>query len=83
MTEEKMSPLRQQMIEDLRIRGMDDKSQKSYIRAINDFASFHGIRKAFAVEIAEQGGSFYEVLSVLSHSDEKTAAIYTKKDERV
>lgn len=44
--------------------------------------SQHGIRKARAEEIAEQGGSVYEVMSVLSHSDEKTAAIYTKKFER-
>ncbi|MBT3139788.1 site-specific integrase [Phaeobacter gallaeciensis] len=44
--------------------------------------SQHGIRKACAEEIAEQGGSVYEVMSVLSHSDEKTAAIYTKRFER-
>lgn len=44
--------------------------------------SQHGIRKACAEEIAEQGGSVYEVMAVLSHGDEKTAAIYTKKFER-
>lgn len=44
--------------------------------------SQHGIRKACAEEIAEQGGSVYEVMSVLSHSEEKTAATYTKKYER-
>src|SRR6056297_906642 len=42
MTEEKMSPLRQRMIEDMRIRGMGDKHQKSHIRAIKDFAAFLG-----------------------------------------
>ncbi|KKN63638.1 hypothetical protein LCGC14_0500040 [marine sediment metagenome] len=31
MTQEKMSPLRQRMIEDMRIRGMGDKHQKSHI----------------------------------------------------
>ena len=40
MTQEKMSPLRQRMIEDMRIRGMGDKHQKSHIRAIKDFAKF-------------------------------------------
>jgi len=40
MTQEKMSPLRQRMIEDMRIRGMGDKHQKSHIGAINDFAKF-------------------------------------------
>jgi integrase len=44
--------------------------------------SRHGIRKARAEEIAEQGGSVYEVMAVLSHSDVQTAAIYTKKFER-
>ena len=44
--------------------------------------SQHGIRKARAEEIVEQGGSVYEVMALLSHSDEKTAAIYTKKFER-
>jgi site-specific recombinase XerD len=42
MTQEKMSPLRQRMIEDMRIRGMGDKHQKSHIRAIKDFATFLG-----------------------------------------
>ncbi len=35
MTQEKMSPLRQRMIEGMRIRGMGDKAQKSHIRAIH------------------------------------------------
>jgi integrase/recombinase XerD len=42
MTQEKMSPLRQRMIEDMRIRGMGDKHQKSHIRAIKDFTTFLG-----------------------------------------
>ena len=42
MTQEKMSPLRQRMIEDMRIRGMGDKHQKSHIRAIKDFSTFLG-----------------------------------------
>ena len=42
MTEERVSPLRQRMIEDMRIRGMGDKAQKSHIRAIKDFAAFLG-----------------------------------------
>ncbi len=46
MTQEKMSPLRQRMIEDMRIRGMGDKHQKSHIRAIKDFAAFLGLSKA-------------------------------------
>jgi len=44
--------------------------------------SQHGIRKARAEEIAEQGGSVYEVMAYLSHSDPKTSAIYTKRVER-
>ena len=42
MTEERTSPLRQRMIEDMRIRGMGDKAQKAHIRAIKDFAAFLG-----------------------------------------
>ena len=42
MTEEKMSPLRRRMIEDMRIREMSDKRQKSHIRAIKDSAAFLG-----------------------------------------
>ena len=30
MTEERVTPLRQRMIEDMRIRGMGDKAQKSH-----------------------------------------------------
>lgn len=40
MTEERTTPLRERMIEDMRIRGMGDKAQKAHIRAIRDFAGF-------------------------------------------
>lgn len=42
MTKEITSPLRLRMIEDMRIRGMGDKAQKSHIRALKDFAGFLG-----------------------------------------
>ncbi len=42
MTEERISPLRARMIEDMRIRGMGDKAQKAHIRAPTDFTSFLG-----------------------------------------
>ena len=42
MTSEKISPLRQRMMEDMRIRGMGEKAQKRHIRAIKDFAAFLG-----------------------------------------
>lgn len=44
--------------------------------------SQHGIRKRRAEEIAEPGGTVYEVMAHLSHSDPKTSAIYTKRVER-
>ena len=40
MTEDKITPLRERVLEDMRIRGMGDKAQKSHIRAIRDFAKF-------------------------------------------
>jgi len=42
MTQERVSPLRLRMMEDMRIRGMGDKAQKSHIRALKDFAGFLG-----------------------------------------
>jgi hypothetical protein len=42
MTEERVTPLRQRMIEDMRIRGMGEKAQKAHIRAIKDFSAFLG-----------------------------------------
>ena len=42
MTQEKVSPLRERMMEDMRIRGMGDKSQKAHIRALKDFTVFLG-----------------------------------------
>ncbi len=42
MTEERILPLRARMIEDMRIRGMGKKAQKSHIRAIKGFARFLG-----------------------------------------
>jgi integrase/recombinase XerD len=40
MTEERTTPLRKRMIEDMRIRGMGEKAQQAHIRAIKDFAGF-------------------------------------------
>jgi len=40
MKEERTTPLRERMIEDMRIRGMGDKAQQAHIRAIKDFARF-------------------------------------------
>jgi len=40
MTSEKVSPLRARMIDDMRLKGMGDKAQKSHIRAIKHFAGF-------------------------------------------
>ena len=42
MKEERTTPLRKRMIEDMRIRGMGEKYQKAQIRAIRDFAAFLG-----------------------------------------
>jgi len=40
MTGERTTPLRQRMIEDMRVRGLGDRSRKAHIRAIKDFARF-------------------------------------------
>ncbi|WP_299590344.1 site-specific integrase [uncultured Tateyamaria sp.] len=42
MIKEKMSPLRARMIEDMRIRGMAETSQKAHIRALKGFTAFLG-----------------------------------------
>ena len=39
---EKISPLRRRMIEDMDVRGMGDKAQKSHIRALKQFTAFLG-----------------------------------------
>lgn len=40
MKEEKTTPLRQRMIDDMRIRGMAEKTQAAHIRAVKNFAIF-------------------------------------------
>ncbi|SMP00048.1 Phage integrase, N-terminal SAM-like domain [Thalassovita litoralis] len=42
MTEERVSPLRQRMIEDMNIRGLGEKTQKAHIRNVKHFATFLG-----------------------------------------
>ncbi len=56
-----------------------EKNGKPKVRATR---SQHGIRKRRAEQIAEASGSVYEVMAHLSHSDPKTAAIYTKRVDR-
>lgn len=42
MKEEKTTPLRQRMIEDMQIRGLCEKTQQGHIRCVKHFASFLG-----------------------------------------
>ena len=56
-----------------------DEKGKPKMRAMR---SQHGIRKRRAEQIAQASGSVYEVMAYLSHSDPKTAAIYTKRVDR-
>jgi len=42
MTDTAISPLRQRMIEDMKIRGFTAKTQTDYLRAVRDFAAFFG-----------------------------------------
>jgi len=42
MTDTKTTPLRARMIEDMRIKGLGESSQKAYIRAVRYFAEFLG-----------------------------------------
>jgi hypothetical protein len=42
MKEEKTTPLRQRMIEDMDIRGLCEKTQQGHIRCVKHFASFLG-----------------------------------------
>ena len=40
MNEEKTTPLRERMIEDMRIRGMSPKTKQAHIRTVRYFAEF-------------------------------------------
>ncbi|MFW8595701.1 hypothetical protein [Cribrihabitans neustonicus] len=44
MPGERSPPLRERMIDNMRIRGTDDKAQKAHIRAMKHFATFLGHR---------------------------------------
>ncbi|MDH3664510.1 MAG: tyrosine-type recombinase/integrase [Alphaproteobacteria bacterium] len=42
MTEQAISPLRRRMIDDMRIRGIGQETQRDYIRAVKNFTRFFG-----------------------------------------
>lgn len=42
MTEERVTPLHQRMIEDINIRGLTEKTQTAHIRNVKHFAAFLG-----------------------------------------
>ena len=46
MGEERISPLRQRMIEDMRIRGMGEKAQAAHIRAMRTAAQYSATEAA-------------------------------------
>jgi hypothetical protein len=46
-----ISPLRQRMIEDMRLRKLSEKTQSGYIRAVGRFAAF--LRRSLTTATAE------------------------------
>lgn len=60
---------------------LDPKTQKM-VKEKKATRSQHGIRKLVAHEIANAGGSVYEIMARLSHSDTRTAMVYTGDFER-
>jgi len=59
-----------------------DPKTKKKSKVTKATRSQHGIRKMVALEIAHSGGSVFEVMAHLSHSDTKSAAPYTLDFER-
>src|SRR3954462_4128644 len=37
-----VTPLRQRMLDDMRLRNMADGTRRSYVRSVADFSAFHG-----------------------------------------
>lgn len=60
---------------------LDPKTQKM-VKEKKATRSQHGVRKLVAHEIANAGGSVYEIMARLSHSDTRTAMVYTADFER-
>jgi len=56
--------------------------KKRCIEAELEGKSSHGIRKALAELLAEEGCSEHQIMAVLSHTQPSTSAIYTKDAER-
>ncbi len=59
-----VSPLRQRMVEDMRMRKLAPKTQSAYIRAVRKFTKFLGIRHAtdedlrrFQLDMVDNGTS--------------------------
>src|SRR3954451_8521904 len=42
MTSQQLTPLRQRMLDDMRLRNMADGTRRSYVRSVADFSAFHG-----------------------------------------
>ncbi len=78
MSEQHITPLRRRFLEDMRIKGLQPKSQTMYLRAMRDFIEFLGHSpdsaipeefRAFQLDVKEKGGgapTFNNRLTVLS-----------------
>ena len=42
MTTQQLTPLRQRMLDDMKLRNMADGTRRSYVRSVADFSAFHG-----------------------------------------
>ena len=71
MTEERVTPLRQRMIEDMRIRGMGDKAQKSHIRAITRHGDAGGPARLSVPYVGHRGDPVD-----LQHADRSAAVLF-------
>ena len=65
MTDQRTTPLRERMIEDMRIRGMGEKARSAHIRAIKNFAAYLGHSpntatpeelRAYQLQMTDAGG---------------------------